>query len=99
MKYGPGKFEGNGNYANAAQYLYSLSLDSSLEDDIGSSDELGWYGKFEGKIKGRGPFFAVISENSQGFVDVEWFESHDELETAWLEIQTEYERFEAGIDN
>ncbi len=93
MRYGPGKFEGTGNYSNVAQYLYSLSLDSSLDEDLGESESFGWYGKFAGKIKGRGPFYAIVSEDSQGFFDVTYYDTQDALDAAWKLLELEYEQF------
>lgn len=48
---GPGKFEGE---TYAARYAYE-----NVDQSIGSVDELGWYGVFTGKIKGRGPFHII----------------------------------------
>ncbi len=93
MKYGPGKFEGNGNYSLVAQYLYSLSLDNSLDDDLGESESFGWYGKFSGKIKGRGPFYVIVSENSQGFFDATYYDTSKELEEDWTKLEEDWEKF------
>jgi hypothetical protein len=92
MKAPLGKFESNGNYYHVAQYLYSVTGDGGF-DEIGSVDELGWYARFDGKIKGRGPFFALLSEHSQGFFDIEWFDDLESLDVAWKGIEEEYENF------
>jgi hypothetical protein len=84
----PGKFEGE---TYIAKYLYEHS--EFLDEDMGSVDELGWYGRFSGKLKGRGPFHVIISENSQGFVGGEFFATERELMRAWSGIEQEYERF------
>jgi len=88
-----GKFEGNGNLA-----LVSAYVSESTDEELGEVDGFGWFGKFEGKIKGHGPFFAICHEDNQGFVDVDWFDNHNKLEAAWVEIETAYERFENNID-
>ena len=90
MKYGPGKFEGCGNYALLAQYLYE-----ACDYDIGSSDELGWYGRFDGTVKNV-PILAIVSEDSQGFVDVEYFNDTGSLNSAWKEIEKAYAEFYNG---
>ena len=82
---GLGKFEG-GTYATRFAY-------DNPDDEIGSVDELGWYGKFSGKIKGRGPFHIIVNEDSQGFVSGEMFKSEKELNKAWREIEKEYETY------
>lgn len=91
MKYGPGKFEACGNYSKVARWLYN---DDGTLDSISSVDELGWFACFEGKIKGRGPFYAIISEDSQGFVEVKWYEVSDSFKKAWAKIEKAYEEFE-----
>lgn len=85
MRYGPGKFEGCGNYAKVAEYLYE-----SCDEELGDVEFFGWYGKFAGKIKGRGPFFAVVSEDSNGFVDVTYYDTEQELENEWCNLQDQW---------
>ncbi len=88
MKYGPGKYEGCGNYSLVAQHL-----SESTDEEIGSVDDLGWYGRYASKIKGHGPFYAVVSENGQGFVDVQYFDTEQELDAFWLNIKSDYEDY------
>lgn len=87
---GPGKFEGE---TYAARFAYE-----NPDDEIGSSDELGWFGRFSGKIKGRGPFHIIVSEDSNGFVHAEFFDSEKELNDAWAEIESEYEKYYESLE-
>ena len=83
-----GKFEGE-LYATRA--VYDMSMDGML-DNIGSADELGWYACYSGPIRGKGPFHVIISEDSQGFVRGEYFDSEETMEKAWSAIEKEYSR-------
>ena len=85
-----GKFEGE---LYATRYVYDLSVDGGIDEDIGESDALGWYGRFSGTIRGRGPFHIIISENSQGFVHGEFFDTEEQMNAAWSQIETEYDLF------
>ena len=79
---GPGKFEGE---MYATRYAYE-----NPDDDLGSVDELGWYGYFSGKIKNRGPFHILVWEDSNGFVGSRFFDSESELQDAWSQVESEY---------
>lgn len=81
---GPGKFEGE---TYAARYAYE-----NPDEDLGDSETFGWYGRFSGKIKGRGPFFIIVEEQSQGFVTGTFFDTEKQLEKAWARIEREWER-------
>jgi hypothetical protein len=85
--YGPGKFD---DYASA--YLYELSLDGTADDEIGEGDT--------SYLLMRGPFEhpqlrqyrgAIMFENGQGFVGVEWFTSKKKLDSEWDRIAREIE--------
>jgi hypothetical protein len=88
----PGKFEGE-MYATRA--VYDMAGHGML-DDIGSVDELGWYCAYSGNIRGRGPFHVIISEDSQGFVRGEYFDTEAEMQRAWAAIEAQYERLWEG---
>lgn len=88
---GPGKFEGE---TYAVRWVYDQAGHGFL-DDVGSVDELGWYAKYSGKIKGRGPFHVIINEDSQGFVSGEFFDTDKQINKAWERIEKEYEDFYA----
>jgi hypothetical protein len=82
---GPGKFEGE---LRIIQWVYE-----EPDEEVGSVDALGWYGRYSGKIKGRGPFHVIVSENSQGFVSGRTFASEKELEKVWDAILDEYDEY------
>jgi hypothetical protein len=82
---GPGKFEGE---LRIIQWVYE-----EPDEEVGSVDALGWYGRYSGKIKGRGPFHVIVSENSQGFVSGRTFTSVEELDKVWDAIQDEYDEY------
>jgi hypothetical protein len=84
---GPGKFEGE---TYAARFAYE-----NPDEEMGSVDELGWWGKFSGKIKGKGPFHIIVREDSQGFVYGEFYDTKKELESTWARFEREYEQFYA----
>ena len=84
MNYGPGKFEACGNYSHIAQYIYD-----NVGHSIGDSESFGWYGQFNGQIK-HVRVFAIVSEDSQGFVDVDYFDDEKSLNKAWDKLETEY---------
>lgn len=81
----PGKFEGE---TYAARYAYE-----NPDDDLGDSETFNWYGRFSGRIKGRGPFYIIVEETSQGFVNAEFFGSETALNNKWEELQMEWESF------
>jgi len=88
---GPGKFEGE-TYAGKFAF-------ENPDEETGESDALGWYGKFSGKIKGRGPFHIITSEDSQGFVRAEFFDTVAQLEKAWRGIEKEYAEYYSENDS
>ena len=82
---GPGKFEGE---TYLARYAYE-----NPDEETGSVDELGWYGRFSGKVKGRGPFHVIVNEDSQGFVNGVIYNTEREMQRDWRRIEKEYERY------
>lgn len=94
MRHGPGKFEACGNYALVSKWLYETA-----EYGTGSVDELGWFDRFDGMIKGKGPFYAIVSESSQGFVNVVWYDTEEELDEDWEAIETMYTNFYEEQEN
>ncbi len=94
MKYGPGKFEACGNYSLIARYLYDTS-----DGGNGSCQDLGWYDTFSGSLKGR-TVHAIITEDSQGAVDIEFFDSAADLKAREKEYEDAYSLFyEQGDEN
>ena len=113
--YGPGKFS-----TKLDSYVYQASLDG-VDDEIGSVEELGWYGviwglgkegandvdeiaqKEHGEPLTKDEFdllasaaAMIISEDSQGFVNVQYFDTRGEGDEAWEAIQKEYEEYYEG---
>ncbi len=60
---------------------YSTDLAERLyketpEEEAGSTEELGWFGRFnEEKV--------ILTEDSQGFVDAEQFDTSEKLNEVW----------------
>lgn len=67
-----------------AEELYDYTLDSQQDDELGNSETFGWFALF--REEG-----AIISVNSQGFVEVE---QHDDVEAAWEALETRYSWFQ-----
>ncbi len=82
---GPGKFEGE-------TYICRYAYDN-VDEDLGESENFGWYGRFSGKIKNRGPFHLIVTENSVGFVSCAFYDSEAELNDAWALLEDEYTEF------
>jgi hypothetical protein len=79
----PGKFEACGPVGEA---LYELSLDG-CDDEFGSVDEGGWYGL----ILDTGlacASYAILSEDSQGFVEYGAYDTEEKAMHDWARIQT-----------
>lgn len=71
-----------------AEHLYSLSLDSEQDEQIGSVDELGWFALFRG-------YLAILESDSQGFVAAAQFDNEETLQRAWDETVRQYEDYDA----
>ena len=73
-----------------AEHLYERSLDGFTDDEIGSVDELGWYGLFEAER-------TILREDSQGFVYAFEYPSERVTRLNWREICKAYENYDAGV--
>lgn len=82
---GPGKFEGE---TYVAKWVYETS-----DGGIGDVDGPGWYDYYSGKIKGRGPFHLIVSEDSQGFVSATFYDTKAQMEKAWARVERGVDRF------
>jgi hypothetical protein len=95
-KYGPGKFSNN-----VDEWVYQQSLDGGADEEIGESEGFGWYGlmQFEEPVlveQGDEEWefkVAILNENSQGFVEVEYFEDEQEGLNRWASLEEEYRIF------
>lgn len=52
-----------------------------LDDQIGSVDEMGWYGRY-GAV--------IIWQDSQGFKDAAVYDTEDEALEAWSTVEEDY---------
>lgn len=85
---GPGKYEGE---------LYVTRYAHENENEsLGDVQDFGWFGRFSGKIKGRGPFHIITQEDSQGFVYGQLFNTEKKMLARWNDIEREYEKFSEG---
>lgn len=93
--YGPGKFD-----SMMDSFVYGLSLDG-CDEETGSVEEDGWYGLLRGwtipsdadLTKDERAVFAshvgaIICEDSQGFVTVDYYATPEELNEAWNAIES-----------
>jgi hypothetical protein len=92
MKPGPGKFEGCHD-KRIARVLYDIAGMSGCDEDIGSVQELGWFGL----IIQRNHAY-IISEDSQGFFDYTYFDSVQDAREAYNRIVSEYDELDANAD-
>jgi len=86
----PGKFEACGP---VGEYLYDLVGEGGQDEEIGSVDELGWYGLFTDTGLKCAPH-AILREDSQGFVEVERIDDRQEALDRWGNVLIEYEVFD-----
>ena len=77
-----GKFQGNDSEM-IAKAVYNATMDGCCES-LGESGSFGWYAYVNGK---RYDF--IITENSQGFVYVEYGKP-EEMLTKWESIEKDY---------
>ena len=79
----PGKFEACGSLG---EKLYEMSLDF-LDDQSGSVYEGGWHGLLLNTELACAPF-AIVSEDSQGFVEYGAYDTEEKAMHDWARIQT-----------
>ena len=99
--YGPGKFD-----TILDCHIYQASLDG-CDEETGSAVDMGvWYGLLRGRVKVSEKLTEeeakllntsvgiILSENSDGFVTVEYYSDREELDAAWAECLAETEETE-----
>lgn len=75
---GPGRFG-----CRADERAYRVSLDGCTEE-VGNVSEIGvWFGLLRFPLFGLAKAGAIIGEDDQGFVDVEFYNDPADLERAW----------------
>lgn len=75
-----GKFD-----SEETEFYYNITLDGGADEEIGSVDGFGWYGRV-------GNF--ILSEDSQGFVDGTKYDTDEEAKQVFATIVTEALRWE-----
>ena len=80
----PGKFEGCGD-DRLAELLYSIVQNGGIDKECGDCQEIGeWYGLI---IQRKHAY--IVSEDSQGFFDYTYFNTIDEAETKFNNIESD----------
>lgn len=69
--------------APLAERLWTLTLDTNQDAELGDADTFGWFARFDHER-------AMLSVDSQGFVGVSVFESTEDLNTAWTALEREH---------
>jgi hypothetical protein len=88
---GPGKFEAC-NDLDAAESLYDQVMQSFQDDEVGSVQELGWYGLIlNSGIPGAE--IAIVNEDSNGFFTYQVFDNEADAYNRWEKIQEMYEDY------
>lgn len=80
----------NSKYQDAlTEKLYNRYLNGATDEEIGSVDELGWFGLFRNMRGGH-----IIMQDIFGNVYRESFRSTKKLEERWSYINYDYERYD-----
>lgn len=108
--YGPGKFEGSGEIGSL---INDLGTDEDLGDSetfgwygllrdgesiLAQLLESGAEVTEEEAENLRTSAGVILHEDSQGFVDVDYYDTEDELEEAWSDLEDEYSEFAEDED-
>ena len=100
-KRGPGKFDDS-----IDEWVYEQSMDG-CDEEAGSVDEGGWYGLllFDEKVTvddeySKWSFIAaIICEDSQGFIHVDYFDDEDKANEAWAAVELIMAGMDEGEDD
>ena len=92
MRPGPGKFEACGD-SRLADVLYGITLESGCVEEIGSVDELGWYGIIENRDHAY-----IVEEDSQGFFDYTRYDTIRAAHTVFSKLWDMYDEYYHGED-
>lgn len=90
---GPGKFS-----CRADERIYRMTMDGCCET-IGESDGFGFYAKIDGPILGLAQGGAILNEDGDGFVSVDYFDTPEDLAQEWDNIEAEYREWDEGIED
>lgn len=105
--YGPGKFNDN-----VTEYIYDIVMNGFSNQSLGESEGFGSYdlviidppmtvNQEGGGPGGQGSWMlgaAILHEDSQGFVDVDTFDTADAALAVWAELEKEYEQFLGEVE-
>lgn len=69
--------------APLAERLWTLTLDSNQDAEIGEAEGFGWFALFERDL-------AMLSVDAQGFVGVAVYESLPDAHAAWADLGRQY---------
>ena len=83
----PGKYETNSD-ETLAEILDGIISDGFASEVMGSVEDLGHYAKVEHENR-----LFIVNTDSDGFVDVEEYETETAREAIWQEITDSYETF------
>lgn len=96
---------GSNKWDEFVDYVWGITLDGIADSEVGSTDELGWFGlvKFDiqtekNKLIDFGfpnVIGAIISQDSQGFKHMEVFDNENEMNDNWSEIENSYSKFDS----
>jgi RIO-like serine/threonine protein kinase len=84
----PGKFEESGE---VGERLYELAMDG-CDDEVGSVQDLGWYGLLIGTGLQCAPH-AIVCENIDGFFNFQDYDTEEEARRAWDDVLADYEDY------
>lgn len=89
-----------GKYSNTAdEYFHGLTLDGCCDEETGDVESFGWYGLVmldDGPIVinweggSQTVYGAIVHEDSQGFVDVTYYDCAAEASAQFAMIEDEY---------
>ena len=93
---GLGKFD-----SNVEEFVYEKVMDGWSSEELGESESFGHYdlvlfGKPVTVKQDTGDWSfvaAIMKEDSQGFISVDYFDTDKEAKDAWSQIEKEYENF------
>ena len=69
-----------------AETLYEQSLECGPDEEIGSVDELGWFGLFEDEL-------VILQEDSQGFVYAHQQANLNQNRLFWAIVENSYRNY------
>jgi hypothetical protein len=94
---GSGKFAGCAD-ADVAEALYDMTLEGGANEEIGSVQELGWYGLLI-DTGVQGVPHAIVNEDSDGFFTYQEFQTEDAARRRWSRIESMYDEYDDADDD